>query len=104
MVIAIMTSCPLMFKPALTGVAFRRGFLAALPFIVSSGVAGVVMGVAYKGFELGLAPAVLFSLVVIRHGSIRHARHVDALAARRCCDWGVYRQERPHSSRSKGIV
>jgi hypothetical protein len=38
--------------------------VAALPFIVSNGVAGVVMGVAYKGLELGLAPAVLFSLVV----------------------------------------
>jgi predicted branched-subunit amino acid permease len=36
--------------------------LPALPFIVSKGVAGVIMGVAYEG--LGLAPAVLFSLTV----------------------------------------
>lgn len=51
-------------KPVLTRIAFQRGFVAALPFIVSNGVAGVVMGVAYKGLGLGLAPAVLFSLVV----------------------------------------
>src|SRR5258707_5856331 len=44
--------------------AFRRGFLAALPFIVSNGIAGVAMGVAYRGLGLGFAPAVLFSLVV----------------------------------------
>jgi predicted branched-subunit amino acid permease len=51
-------------KPAFTRAAFWRGFVAALPFIVSNGVAGVVMGVAYKGLGLGLAPAVLFSLAV----------------------------------------
>src|SRR5215468_4145306 len=32
-------------SPAST--AFRRGFVAALPFIVSNGLAGIVMGVAY---------------------------------------------------------
>jgi predicted branched-subunit amino acid permease len=47
-----------------TTVGFRRGFLAALPFIVSNGIAGVAMGVAYRGAGLGFAPAVLFSLVV----------------------------------------
>jgi predicted branched-subunit amino acid permease len=47
-----------------TAIAFRRGFLAALPFIVSNGIAGVAMGVAYRGLGLGFAPAVLFSLVV----------------------------------------
>jgi predicted branched-subunit amino acid permease len=52
------------FKPTLTQAGFRRGFIAALPFILSNGVAGVIMGVAYKGLGLGLAPAVLFSLVV----------------------------------------
>lgn len=52
------------FKPTLSPAGFRRGFIAALPFIVSNGVAGVVMGVAYKGLELGVAPAVLFSLLV----------------------------------------
>jgi predicted branched-subunit amino acid permease len=52
------------FKPTLTRDGFRRGFIAALPFIVSNGAAGIVMGVAYKGLGLGLAPAVLFSLVV----------------------------------------
>jgi predicted branched-subunit amino acid permease len=44
--------------------AFRRGFLAALPFIASNGIAGVAMGVAYRGLGLGFTPAVLFSLVV----------------------------------------
>src|SRR5260370_19726417 len=47
-----------------TASAFRRGFLAALPFIVSNGIAGIAMGVAYRGLGLGFAPAVLFSLVV----------------------------------------
>ena len=47
-----------------TVTAFRRGFMAALPFIASNGVAGIVMGVAYRGLELGFTPAVLFSLVV----------------------------------------
>jgi predicted branched-subunit amino acid permease len=44
--------------------AFRRGFVAALPFIVSNGVGGTVMGVAYRGLGLDFASAVLFSLVV----------------------------------------
>ena len=43
---------------------FRRGLLAALPFLLSNGVAGVVMGVAYRGVGLGFVPAVLFSVVV----------------------------------------
>jgi predicted branched-subunit amino acid permease len=47
-----------------TAIAFRRGFVAALPFIASNGIAGVVMGVAYRGLELGFIPAMLFSLVV----------------------------------------
>src|SRR5258707_11423640 len=47
-----------------TAVAFRRGFLAALPFIVSNGIAGIAMGVAYRGLGLGFTAAVLFSLVV----------------------------------------
>src|SRR5260221_45495 len=47
-----------------TAVAFRQGFLAALPFIVSNGIAGIAMGVAYRGLGLGFAPAGLFSLVV----------------------------------------
>jgi predicted branched-subunit amino acid permease len=59
----IMTPRPI-FNPTFTRAAFRRGFVAALPFIVSNGLAGVVMGVAYKGLGLGLAPALLFSLVV----------------------------------------
>jgi predicted branched-subunit amino acid permease len=42
----------------------RRGFVAALPFIVSNGVGGVVMGVAYRGVGLDYASAVLFSLLV----------------------------------------
>src|ERR1700758_5536002 len=47
-----------------TTAAFRRGFVAALPFIVSNGVGGIVMGVAYRGLGLDFASAVLFSLVV----------------------------------------
>lgn len=43
---------------------FRRGFVAALPFILSNGLGGVVMGVAYRGLGLDFAAAVLFSLVV----------------------------------------
>src|SRR5262245_2549555 len=50
--------------PGYTTAGFRRGFWAALPFIVSNGVAGVVMGVAYRGLGLDFASAVLFSLVV----------------------------------------
>src|SRR5260221_3302485 len=47
-----------------TGAGFRRGFVAALPFIVSNGVGGAVMGVAYRGLGLDFTSAVLFSLVV----------------------------------------
>src|SRR5260221_12890304 len=43
-----------------TAVAFRRGFSAALPFIVSNGIAGIAMGVAYRGLGLGFAPAGVF--------------------------------------------
>ena len=43
---------------------FRRGFVKALPFLLSNGLAGVVMGVAYRGVGLGFVPAVLFSVVV----------------------------------------
>ncbi|HEY4163282.1 MAG TPA: AzlC family ABC transporter permease [Dongiaceae bacterium] len=60
----IINSIPATSKPAFTGTAFRRGLLAALPFIASNGVAGIVMGVAYKGLGLDFSTAVLFSLVV----------------------------------------
>ena len=42
----------------------RRGLVAGLPFILSNGVAGIVMGVAYRGLGLDFAAAVLFSLLV----------------------------------------
>ena len=42
----------------------RRGLLAGLPFILSNGVAGIVMGVAYRGLGLDFPAAVLFSLLV----------------------------------------
>lgn len=64
MVMGIIKEDPPLARPALTRLAFWRGLVAALPFIVSNGVAGVVMGVAYKGLGLGFASAVLFSLVV----------------------------------------
>jgi predicted branched-subunit amino acid permease len=51
-------------KPAFTGAGFRRGFAAALPFILSNGLAGMVMGVAYRSAGLESHAAVLFSLVV----------------------------------------
>ncbi len=47
-----------------TAAGFRRGFVAALPFIVSNGVGGIVMGVAYRGLGLDLASAALFSTAV----------------------------------------
>jgi predicted branched-subunit amino acid permease len=47
-----------------TADGFRRGFLAALPFVVSNGVAGIAMGVAYRGLGLSFTPAVLFSFAV----------------------------------------
>lgn len=47
-----------------TRAGVRRGFVAALPFIVSNGVGGIVMGVAYRGLGLDYASAVLFSLLV----------------------------------------
>ncbi len=47
-----------------TRAGLRRGFVAALPFIVSNGVGGIVMGVAYRGLGLDFAAAVLFSLLV----------------------------------------
>jgi predicted branched-subunit amino acid permease len=47
-----------------TAAGFRRGFVAALPFIVSNGVGGIVIGVAYRGLGLDLVTASLFSLVV----------------------------------------
>ena len=43
---------------------FRRGFVAALPFIVSNGLAGMVMGVAYRGLGLDFGMAALFSAAV----------------------------------------
>ncbi len=64
MVMAITNISRPAIKSTFTPAGFRRGFIAALPFIVSNGAAGVIMGVAYKGLGLGLAPAVLFSLVV----------------------------------------
>ncbi|MFN4924731.1 MULTISPECIES: AzlC family ABC transporter permease [Bradyrhizobium] len=51
-------------KSRCSSAGFRRGFIKALPFLFSNGVAGVVMGVAYRGVGLGFAPAVLFSVVV----------------------------------------
>jgi predicted branched-subunit amino acid permease len=48
----------------LTVAGFRRGFVAALPFILSNGLAGIVMGITYRSLGLGFVPAVLFSLVV----------------------------------------
>jgi len=51
-------------KSPFTLAACRRGLVAALPFILSNGVGGIVMGVAYRGLGLDFAAAVLFSLLV----------------------------------------
>jgi predicted branched-subunit amino acid permease len=47
-----------------TAAGFRRGLLAALPFIASNGLAGMVMGIAYRGLGLDLESSVLFSLLI----------------------------------------
>lgn len=44
--------------------AFRHGIIAGLPFIISNGLAGMVMGIAYRGLGLDFTSAVLFSLLV----------------------------------------
>jgi predicted branched-subunit amino acid permease len=42
----------------------RRGFVAALPFLLSNGTAGAVMGLTDKGLGLNFAQSVAFSAVV----------------------------------------
>jgi len=64
MVMTIITRKRPPSDPTFTVAGVRRGAVAALPFIVSNGAAGVVMGLAYKGLGLGFLQAVLFSLVV----------------------------------------
>jgi predicted branched-subunit amino acid permease len=62
MVITMIMAIPA--RMAWTAAGVRRGSLAALPFVLSTGVAGVMMGVAYHGLAIGFTPSVLFSLVV----------------------------------------
>ena len=64
MLMTIITQSPLTGDPRSTRAAFQRGLIKALPFVLSNGVAGVVMGVAYRGVALGFVPAMLFSIVV----------------------------------------
>ena len=64
MVMTITTQPASSAKAICSRAGFRRGLLAALPFLLSNGVAGVVMGVAYRGVGLGFVPSVLFSVVV----------------------------------------
>jgi predicted branched-subunit amino acid permease len=64
MVMSIRIPDPSRSKPVFTSAAVCRGLVDALPFLVSNGVAGAVMGVAYRGLGLGFIPAVLFSLGV----------------------------------------
>jgi predicted branched-subunit amino acid permease len=47
-----------------TAAALRRGIVAALPFLLSNGFAGIVMGLAYRSLGLDFVSAVLFSLLV----------------------------------------
>jgi len=44
--------------------SIRRGFVAALPFILSNGIGGIVIGVAYRGLGLDLGTAAFFSTAV----------------------------------------
>ncbi len=60
----ITINVPPSHQPTFTSAGVRRGVIAALPFLASNGVAGVVMGVAYKGLGLGYVPTVMFSLAV----------------------------------------
>ena len=64
MVMTVITRTPGGAEPRSTRAAFQRGLIKALPFVLSNGVAGVVMGVAYRGVAMGFVPAVLFSMVV----------------------------------------
>ena len=64
MAMTIIIAAPPRRKPTFTAAAVRRGCIVALPFLVSNGAAGIVMGVAYKGLGLGLGSSVLFSAVV----------------------------------------
>ena len=64
MVMTITANESALLPPGFTTAALRRGIIAALPFIASNGIAGVVMGVAYRSLGLGWSAAVLFSLVV----------------------------------------
>lgn len=48
----------------MTTAGFRRGLVAALPFLLSNGAAGLVIGLTYKGLGLAAPHAVLFSLLV----------------------------------------
>jgi len=49
---------------AFTMGGFRRGFISALPFLISNGIAGSIMGIAYRGTGLSLGLALLFSVFV----------------------------------------
>jgi predicted branched-subunit amino acid permease len=62
MVMGIIAANPAPTPLTLDG--FRRGFLAALPFLISNGISGIVIGVAYRGLGLDLPMAALFSIAV----------------------------------------
>jgi predicted branched-subunit amino acid permease len=64
MLMTIITTPPAATKPRFSRAGFRRGLIKALPFLLSNGVAGVVIGVAYRGVGFGFIPAVLFSVIV----------------------------------------
>lgn len=64
MVMGIITDVATDRKGRVSFGGFRRGLVKASPFILSNGVAGVVMGVAYRGVGLGFVPSVLFSVIV----------------------------------------
>lgn len=64
MVMTITSARPDPRTPVMTAAGLRRGLVAALPFILSNGLAGLVMGLTYKGLGLGALQAILFSLLL----------------------------------------
>ncbi|MGW1424510.1 AzlC family ABC transporter permease [Bradyrhizobium manausense] len=51
-------------EPRLSHAGIRRGCVDALPFLLTNGVAGIVMGVAYRSNGVGFVPATLLSIFV----------------------------------------
>jgi predicted branched-subunit amino acid permease len=64
MVMTITSASPEVCMATMTASGLKRGLVSALPFLLSNGAAGIVMGLTYKALGLGMLHAILFSLVV----------------------------------------